>query len=293
MSFKVVPDPIERNSFIETPESGGRGPPRGCLGAFAGKDARRRQKVSRESTKSGLALTDHDDDQHETGSQLRGGPRRAARPRPRAGPGGAARLRRHRHVGDGDEPPLGRVRGHHPEGRGRPALARSGWARTTPSSSCRAGPRSSSRRCPRTCAPRAPRPTTCSPAHWSKAALKEAQKSGRARVAGSTESSGFDRVPAQGELDLDAGAAYLHFTVEQHDLRHAVVDRPRAPARRAARLRRILRRPQPARGRRAPRPPLRRRAEEPRPGRGDAGRSSGRTSSSGPRATCRPCSITA
>ncbi len=48
--------------------------------------------------------------------------------------------------------------------------------------------------------------------HWSKAALKEAQKSGRARVAGSTEASGFDRVPAQGELDLDPGAAYLHFT---------------------------------------------------------------------------------
>ncbi|HSD66909.1 MAG TPA: 3-phosphoserine/phosphohydroxythreonine transaminase [Vicinamibacteria bacterium] len=48
--------------------------------------------------------------------------------------------------------------------------------------------------------------------HWSKAALKEAQKSGRARVAGSTEASAFDRVPAQGELDLDAGAAYLHFT---------------------------------------------------------------------------------
>ena len=48
--------------------------------------------------------------------------------------------------------------------------------------------------------------------HWSKAALKEAQRSGRARVAGSTEASGFDRVPAQGELDLDPGAAYLHFT---------------------------------------------------------------------------------
>jgi phosphoserine aminotransferase len=48
--------------------------------------------------------------------------------------------------------------------------------------------------------------------HWSKAALKEAQKSGRARVAGSTESSAFDRVPAQGELDLDPDAAYLHFT---------------------------------------------------------------------------------
>ncbi len=48
--------------------------------------------------------------------------------------------------------------------------------------------------------------------HWSKAALKEAQKAGRARVAGSTESSAFDRVPAQGELDLEPDAAYLHFT---------------------------------------------------------------------------------
>jgi phosphoserine aminotransferase len=48
--------------------------------------------------------------------------------------------------------------------------------------------------------------------HWSKAALKEAQKSGRARVAASTESSAFDRVPAQGELDLDPEAAFLHFT---------------------------------------------------------------------------------
>jgi len=48
--------------------------------------------------------------------------------------------------------------------------------------------------------------------HWSKAALKEAEKSGRVRVAGSTEASKFDRVPAQDELDLDPKAAYLHFT---------------------------------------------------------------------------------
>ncbi len=48
--------------------------------------------------------------------------------------------------------------------------------------------------------------------HWSKAALKEAEKSGSARVAGSTEASRFDHVPAQGELDLDPEAAYLHFT---------------------------------------------------------------------------------
>jgi phosphoserine aminotransferase len=48
--------------------------------------------------------------------------------------------------------------------------------------------------------------------HWSKAALKEAEKSGSARVAGSTEASRFDRVPARNELDLDPKAAYLHFT---------------------------------------------------------------------------------
>jgi phosphoserine aminotransferase len=48
--------------------------------------------------------------------------------------------------------------------------------------------------------------------HWSKAAFKEAQKGGRARVAGTTDSSNFDRIPEAGELDLDPAAAYLHFT---------------------------------------------------------------------------------
>jgi phosphoserine aminotransferase len=48
--------------------------------------------------------------------------------------------------------------------------------------------------------------------HWSKAALQEAQKQGRVRVAASTEGSAFDRVPSQAELDLDAAAAYLHYT---------------------------------------------------------------------------------
>jgi phosphoserine aminotransferase len=48
--------------------------------------------------------------------------------------------------------------------------------------------------------------------NWSRAALKEAAKAGSARTVGSTESSGFDRVPAQGELDLDPEAAYVHFT---------------------------------------------------------------------------------
>jgi phosphoserine aminotransferase len=48
--------------------------------------------------------------------------------------------------------------------------------------------------------------------HWAKAAVKEAEKSGRARVAGTTEATGFDRVPAAEELQLDPQAAYLHFT---------------------------------------------------------------------------------
>jgi phosphoserine aminotransferase len=48
--------------------------------------------------------------------------------------------------------------------------------------------------------------------HWAKAAVKEAEKSGRVRVAGTTEATGFDRVPAAGELQLDPQAAYLHFT---------------------------------------------------------------------------------
>lgn len=47
---------------------------------------------------------------------------------------------------------------------------------------------------------------------WSKKALKEALKEGAARVAGSSEETGFDRIPEASELDLDSGADYLHFT---------------------------------------------------------------------------------
>ena len=48
--------------------------------------------------------------------------------------------------------------------------------------------------------------------HWSKAALKEAEKLGPARAAGSSEAAKFDRIPTPGELELDAKAAYLHST---------------------------------------------------------------------------------
>jgi phosphoserine aminotransferase len=48
--------------------------------------------------------------------------------------------------------------------------------------------------------------------HWSRTALKEAEKLGRARVAGSSEATKFDRIPAPEQLELDPQAAYLHFT---------------------------------------------------------------------------------
>ena len=47
---------------------------------------------------------------------------------------------------------------------------------------------------------------------WSQKAYKEAKKFGQARVAFSSEDTGFNRVPAQSELQLDPKAAYTHFT---------------------------------------------------------------------------------
>ena len=47
---------------------------------------------------------------------------------------------------------------------------------------------------------------------WSKKALQEASKEGEARSAGSSEGHGFDRIPEASELDLDAGADFVHFT---------------------------------------------------------------------------------
>ncbi len=47
---------------------------------------------------------------------------------------------------------------------------------------------------------------------WGKKAVKEAQKLGNVNVAGSTEADNFNRIPADLELKLDPGAAYVHFT---------------------------------------------------------------------------------
>jgi phosphoserine aminotransferase len=46
--------------------------------------------------------------------------------------------------------------------------------------------------------------------YWALRALEDAQRLGRTRMAASTESAGFDHVPAQAELDLDPQAAYLY-----------------------------------------------------------------------------------
>ncbi|HWS85696.1 MAG TPA: 3-phosphoserine/phosphohydroxythreonine transaminase [Pyrinomonadaceae bacterium] len=47
---------------------------------------------------------------------------------------------------------------------------------------------------------------------WGKKALKEAKRVGGTSVAADMADSGYNRVPAQDELKLDAGAAYAHFT---------------------------------------------------------------------------------
>jgi phosphoserine aminotransferase len=47
---------------------------------------------------------------------------------------------------------------------------------------------------------------------WAQKALKEAQRIGPMRVAGSTEPENFSRIPRQDELDLDPNAAYVHVT---------------------------------------------------------------------------------
>src|ERR687889_720995 len=46
---------------------------------------------------------------------------------------------------------------------------------------------------------------------WGKKALKEAKKVGGTSVAADMADSGYNRIPAQDELKLDPGAAYLHF----------------------------------------------------------------------------------
>src|SRR3982751_2955209 len=45
---------------------------------------------------------------------------------------------------------------------------------------------------------------------WADKAIKEAKKVGTVNVTGSTKADKYNRIPAQGELQLTPGAAYVH-----------------------------------------------------------------------------------
>src|SRR5687767_5005798 len=47
---------------------------------------------------------------------------------------------------------------------------------------------------------------------WSQKAVKEAKRVAGVKIAASTESENFARIPKQSELKLDQGAAYVHYT---------------------------------------------------------------------------------
>ena len=47
---------------------------------------------------------------------------------------------------------------------------------------------------------------------WSQKAVKEAKRVGAVKIAATTESDNFNRIPAQSDLSLDPNAAYVHYT---------------------------------------------------------------------------------
>ena len=101
----------------------------------------------------------------------------------------------------------------------------------------------------------------------------------------------FTRIPEQSELKLDPEAAYVHITTNNTIYGTRVAPRARS-RRRAAGRRRVFGHLQPADRRRAVRADLRRRAEEPRAGRRDAGDHSRRPARPRARRACRRCSTT-
>ena len=66
---------------------------------------------------------------------------------------------------------------------------------------------------------------------WAKAAIKEAEKVGSARVAGSSAASNFSYIPSPADLQLDPQAAYLHFTSNEtiHGVEWAAGAEPSPP----------------------------------------------------------------
>lgn len=103
---------------------------------------------------------------------------------------------------------------------------------------------------------------------WAEKAVKEAKKVGEARVAASTKSENYVRLPRQEELRLTPGAAYVHMT-SNNTIEGTEYPNAARGGRRAARQRYLLRHVQPPDRRRAPRAHLRRCAEKHGPGRLD------------------------
>ena len=105
---------------------------------------------------------------------------------------------------------------------------------------------------------------------WAQKAVKEAQRVGTVNIAASTESENFARIPRQDELKLTPNAAYVHMTTNNTLFGTEWASEP-AGRRRAAGGRHLVRHVQPADRRVEVRTDLRRRAEEPRTVRRDAG----------------------
>ena len=192
-----------------------------------------------------------------------------------------------RHVGDGDQPSVQDVRGHpcasdcrHPRAGGRagelPVLFLQGGASLqfsmVPMNLLGAGRR---RRLHR---------------HRlvGRKAIKEAKRVGTVNVTGSTKADNYNRIPAQSELQLTPGAAYVHITTN-NTIEGTEWKTPARGRRRAARGRRVVRHLQRADRRRPLRPHLRRRAEEPRAVRRDARDHSRGSARPLGRRACRRC----
>ena len=65
---------------------------------------------------------------------------------------------------------------------------------------------------------------------WSKKAIKEAQRVGKARLAGSTEADAFTRLPGAAELSFDPSAAYVHLCTNETIHGVEMFDLPETPA---------------------------------------------------------------
>ena len=138
--------------------------------------------------------------------------RRAARARARRGAARSRRAARRRHVGARDQPPLEDLRGHPREDRGR-TCARS--ATCPPNYKVlflQGGASLQFSMVPLNLLTAGATADYIVTGGWAQKAVKEAQRVGTVNIAASTESENFARIPRQDELKLTPNAAYVHIT---------------------------------------------------------------------------------